>query len=74
MSNEDLTELNDPAPKCPKCGSRHITLDKKGYEVGNGCCGAILLGPIGLLCGAVGANDKKMVCMSCGHEWDLKKR
>lgn len=57
--------------KCPKCNGSSIVTIKKGYSAGGGCCGAILLGPLGLLCGASGANRLSNVCQNCGHKWNL---
>ena len=41
---------------CPKCGSKNIhfvnkTQGGRDFSVSNACCGTILFGPIGLLCG-----------------------
>lgn len=55
---------------CPKCGSNNIFVAKKGYSAGNGCCGAILLGPIGLLCGASGANKLEKTCLNCKKKFN----
>lgn len=63
--------------KCPKCGSDKISLvsdtQKKGFSSGNACCGYMLLGPLGFLCGAVGANKTKTteywVCGGCGNHF-----
>ena len=44
--------------KCPKCGNEdcqitaETTSSGKDFSVGKGCCGALLLGPIGILCEA----------------------
>lgn len=51
---------------CPKCGSKNIHIGKRGYDAGGACCGAILLGPLGLLCGADGANKIIKTCLKCG--------
>jgi hypothetical protein len=56
-------------PVCPKCGAASISGQKEGFGLKKGCCGTILLGPIGLLCGMCGANKVKVVCLSCGNEW-----
>ena len=46
-----------------------------GYSFWNGCCGMILLGPAGLLCGACGQTRTKVgsstwwVCKNCGKEF-----
>lgn len=59
----------DDKLRCPKCGSTQIHVDKKGYSAGGGCCGALLIGPLGLLCGQVGANKIKKTCLKCNHSW-----
>lgn len=77
MSSENKTEeqstinnqTQDDVLICPKCGSKNIHIGKKGYSAGGGCCGAILLGPIGLLCGADGANKLVKTCLKCGKEF-----
>lgn len=66
--------------RCPKCGSENcqiinnINTTGKDFEAGKGCCGAILFGPIGLLCGACGKgkqieNTYYWVCNNCGNKW-----
>jgi tellurium resistance protein TerD len=57
---------------CPSCGSPSIVAAKEGFDAGSGCCGAILLGPLGLLCGALGSNVMNMHCLNCGHKWRLR--
>lgn len=65
---------------CPKCGSNHLQVVNEtkttggGYSAGNGCCGYILLGPLGLLCGSCGSKTKTtnkafFVCMDCGNKF-----
>lgn len=61
---------------CPKCGSTQIQAisetETKGYDPGSGCCGAILLGPFGLLCGLCGMKSKttnRRMCLKCGHKF-----
>ena len=51
-----------------------------GYGFWNGCCGFILLGPVGLLCGACGSsvktkvrNETWWVCQKCGKEFISKQ-
>lgn len=55
--------------RCPECNSTQIHVDKKGYDAGGGCCGTIIFGPLGLLCGQFGANKIRITCISCGHSW-----
>ena len=65
---------------CPRCGGRDCQPINEqytsggGYDAGNGCCGYLLLGPIGLLCGACGSETKTTnvlywVCKNCGHKF-----
>lgn len=53
--------------KCPMCGesAKWIKVDenKKGFSVGKAAVGGLLLGPVGLVGGALG---KKRVCYACG--------
>ena len=61
---------------CPKCGGSNIFVHKKGFSVGKGCLGFLLLWPIaliaglmGLLFGAAGANKIKRKCLNCDYTW-----
>ena len=65
---------------CPKCGNTNlqaITETKtkgKDFSAGKGICGAILFGPIGLLCGLCGAGKKTKsqtywMCPECGKKF-----
>ena len=62
--------------KCPMCGEavRWIRVDvtKKGFSVGKAAVGGILLGPVGLLGGALGKKKVAYACGNCGfqHEYD----
>lgn len=67
--------------KCPKCGQTNCHYvsnsysSSKGFSAGKGCCGYILLGPVGLLCGACGAGKKNFsvdeywICNDCGTKF-----
>lgn len=65
---------------CPKCGAdscQIVTETKstgKDFSASKGCCGALLLGPIGLLCGVCGEGRKihstnYWVCHDCGNKF-----
>ena len=66
---------------CPKCGSEKVQAvsEVSSKSKGFGCCkgglGAILLGPIGWLCGLCGMGKGKTttnvlwVFSSCGHKF-----
>ncbi len=62
--------------KCPKCNSEDIHFVKntsgKDFSFGNACCGSIVLGPFGWLCGACGSGKKTeefWICKNCGHKF-----
>jgi len=55
--------------RCPKCGSKNIFISKKGFNASDACCGALLVGPLGLLCGQSGANIIEKNCLDCGKKF-----
>ncbi len=63
--------------KCPKCGSDNLSFvantEKRGFNGSDACCGYMILGPIGLLCGSFGANKVNTVeywiCGNCGNKF-----
>lgn len=62
---------------CPKCGSENVQFSTNtsggGYKAGSGCCGYMILGPLGLLCGACGSGSTTTefwICNQCGHRFD----
>ena len=55
--------------RCPDCDSNQVSAGTKGYGVLKGIGGAALLGPIGLLAGAIGSKKVKLVCLNCGKRW-----
>lgn len=61
--------------KCPMCGEsvnwKLVDTSKKGFSVGKAAVGAVLLGPVGLVGGALGKKKASYYCGSCGfnHEY-----
>lgn len=68
---------------CPYCGKENCqpmmrnttNVKTSGYSWGSGCCGMLLMGPFGLLCGLCGTgsrvdsrNETIWICQSCGKE------
>jgi tellurium resistance protein TerD len=49
-----------------------VDTSKKGYSVGKAALGGLLLGPIGLVGGALGKKKSAYCCGNCGfsHEYD----
>ena len=62
--------------KCPMCGEKanwkKIDASKKGFSVGKAAVGGILLGPVGLIGGALGKKKATYYCGKCNfnHEYD----
>lgn len=64
--------------KCPQCSSDnvqvHYETEKQGFSGGKSCCGWLIFGPIGLLCGLCGkdnvkSEEKYWVCNNCGRKF-----
>lgn len=66
--------------KCPNCGSencQYITTTEThggGISWGDACCGTVLLGPVGILCGFCGSEvhthtKEYWICNSCGRRF-----
>ena len=62
--------------KCPMCGEtiQWIKVDtaKKGFSVGKAAVGAVIIGPVGLVGGALGKKKSTYQCGKCGfnHEYN----
>lgn len=66
--------------RCPRCGSHDImpvsevSTKGKDFNASDACCGFLLLGPLGLLCGATGkgkqtTTDTYWMCKGCGNKF-----
>lgn len=54
---------------CPKCGSRELHAEHKGFSGGKALVGAIAVGGIGLLAGTIGSRDTQITCLKCGNKF-----
>lgn len=74
---EDLTELkkeyhiNRTNNCCPRCKGNNLVSNKSGVGVGKAVAGGIILGPVGLLAGAIGKNKIQLTCLDCGKQFKL---
>lgn len=66
---KETVSSNPDQLACPNCKSTNIHIDKKGFDGGSACCGALACGPLGLLAGQSGANVIKKTCLKCNHSW-----
>lgn len=57
---------------CPRCESTQLTAGTKGYSIGKGVAGGLLLGPIGLLGGLIGHKKVTITCLKCGYKWYVR--
>lgn len=54
---------------CPKCGSRELHAEHKGFSGGKALAGALVTGGIGLLAGTIGSRDTQITCLKCGNKF-----
>ena len=67
--------------RCPNCGSESISsivdtkTNTKGFDGSNACCGYLLFGWPGVLCGLCNTGDTVTrtkttnICNNCGHRF-----
>lgn len=67
---------------CPRCGSHDImpisevSTKGKDFKAGDACCGYMLCGPLGLLCGTTGKGKQTTtntywMCSACGNKFQV---
>ena len=65
-----------PPIKCPMCGEttqwKKVDTANKGFSVGKAAAGAVLLGPVGLVGGALGKKMASYYCGKCGFSHEYK--
>ena len=64
-----VVQEGENLPQCPKCKSKQVTFNKKGFSAGKAFAGAVLTGGVGLLAGGIGKNKIVLTCLKCGHTW-----
>lgn len=82
MQNPYANQPQQPGICCPRCGSNNLQVLQeqsskgKDFSGSKGCCGAILFGPIGILCGSCGKGKQIKtqsfwLCYNCGNKFKL---
>jgi endogenous inhibitor of DNA gyrase (YacG/DUF329 family) len=54
---------------CPKCLSKDLHVEQKGFSGGKALAGAVVTGGIGLLAGTIGSKDVQITCLKCGAKF-----
>ncbi len=55
---------------CPKCDSKDLHSEQKGFNGGKAFAGAVLTGGIGILAGTIGSKDIQITCLKCGNRFN----
>jgi hypothetical protein len=67
--------MGEAPSECPMCGEfenwKKIDTQNKGFSVGKAAIGGVLLGPVGLVGGALGKKKSTYYCGKCkfSHEY-----
>lgn len=71
--NPQPQQIQQPQPEeylcCPKCGSRELHAEHKGFSGGKALIGAVAVGGLGLLAGTIGSKDTQITCLKCGKKF-----
>lgn len=78
--NINITNNNGNGVRCPRCGAFGCNMvsetqtKNKDFNAGNACCGYLLFGIEGILCGLCGTGSKTKtknywICPNCGNKF-----
>lgn len=64
-----LKSANEEYLCCPRCLSKELHAEHKGYSGKNALVGGLLIGGVGLLAGTIGSTDVLISCLKCGAKF-----
>ena len=81
-TSQTYTPSRTQGISCPKCHSHdvmpvsEVTTTGKDFNAKNACCGYLMCGPLGLLCGTTGKGKQTItnvcwVCKNCGYKFQV---
>lgn len=69
FQNQQVQQNQEEYLCCPKCGSRELHAEHKGFSGGKALAGALVTGGIGLLAGTIGSKETQITCLKCGNKF-----
>lgn len=54
---------------CPKCYSKELHSEQKGFSGSKALAGALLTGGVGILAGTIGSKEVTITCLKCGNKF-----
>lgn len=64
-----ICEIKEEYLCCPKCKSKDLHSEHKGFSGGKALAGVVLTGGVGLLAGTIGSRDVQITCLKCGNKF-----
>lgn len=74
IQNKSIAKEKDDTVCCPRCGSKSITAQKKGFGLAKGAAGVFVAGAYGVVAAGIGKNKILITCLNCGHRWKPGKK
>lgn len=71
---KSTAEVKENIVCCPKCGSKSITAQKKGFGLAKGAAGVFVAGAYGVVAAGIGKNKILITCLNCGYRWKPGKK
>ncbi len=69
IENQPLKQSDDDNLYCPKCHSKNLHTQQKGFSGKKALAGVVLTGGIGILAGTIGSKNIEISCLNCGNKF-----